>query len=50
MTKVLITGGASGVGRAMGEAFAREGREVWVTDIDPKALKDIPKTWKRALC
>jgi len=45
VTKVLITGGASGVGRAMGEAFAREGREVWVTDIDPKALKDIPKTW-----
>lgn len=45
MTKVLITGGATGVGRAMGEVFAREGRDVWVTDIDAKALKDIPKTW-----
>ncbi len=44
--RVLITaGGASGIGRAMGEGFAAAGARVWVTDIDRDALADLPKGW-----
>ncbi len=45
MKRVLITAGASGIGRAMGEAFAAEGYEVWVTDVDRDALAGCPKAW-----
>jgi len=45
VTRVLITAGASGIGRAMGEGFAAAGLEVWVTDIDAKALAALPKSW-----
>ncbi len=38
MKRVLITAGASGIGRAMGDAFAAAGFEVWVTDVDRAAL------------
>ena len=40
--RVLITGGASGIGRVMAERFARDGAEVWVTDVDAAALGDLP--------
>jgi NAD(P)-dependent dehydrogenase (short-subunit alcohol dehydrogenase family) len=43
--RVLITAGASGIGRAMGEAFSEAGFEVWVTDVDTSTLADLPKTW-----
>ncbi|UWR27418.1 SDR family oxidoreductase [Sulfitobacter sp. S223] len=46
MKRVLITAGASGIGRAMGEAFAAVGMEVWVTDVDGKALATLPKGWQ----
>ena len=42
MKRVLITAGASGIGRAMGMAFAADGWDVWVTDID---VTDCPPTW-----
>jgi NAD(P)-dependent dehydrogenase (short-subunit alcohol dehydrogenase family) len=45
MRKILITAGASGIGRAMGDAFAATGAEVWVTDVDQAALAGLPKTW-----
>ncbi len=45
--RVLITAGASGIGRAMGEAFAATGALVWVTDIDDAALATVPETWRR---
>ncbi len=46
MKRVLITAGASGIGRAMGTAFEAAGYEVWITDVDSDALADCPKTWQ----
>ncbi len=46
MKKVLITAGGAGIGRAMGEAFAAEGYEVWVTDVDGAALASCPTDWR----
>ena len=45
MSRVLVTAGASGIGRAMAQGFADAGFEVWVTDIDAAVLDDVPKTW-----
>jgi NAD(P)-dependent dehydrogenase (short-subunit alcohol dehydrogenase family) len=48
MTKrILITAGASGIGRAMAEAFAANGAKVWVADVDDQALQKCPKDWHR---
>ncbi|XDA96601.1 SDR family oxidoreductase [Sulfitobacter sp. LCG007] len=47
MKHVLITAGASGIGRAMGEAFAGAGWQVWVTDVDSTALEACPPDWQR---
>ena len=47
--RVLITAGASGIGFAMGDAFAAAGYDVWVTDVDAVALAECPKTWTTRL-
>ena len=39
--KVLITAGASGIGRAMALRFARQGARVFVVDIDAPALRAL---------
>jgi NAD(P)-dependent dehydrogenase (short-subunit alcohol dehydrogenase family) len=44
--RVLITAGAGGIGRAMGESFAAAGYEVWVTDVDAAALAQCPADWQ----
>ena len=41
MKRVLITGAARGLGRAMAERFAAEGAEVVVTDLDSAGLADV---------
>jgi NAD(P)-dependent dehydrogenase (short-subunit alcohol dehydrogenase family) len=38
--KVLITGAASGIGRAAASRFAREGFDVFAVDINADALQD----------
>ena len=45
MSRVLITAGGSGIGLAMGHAFATAGHQVWVTDINAQAIADIPSDW-----
>ncbi|WP_298836553.1 SDR family oxidoreductase [uncultured Roseobacter sp.] len=45
MKHVLITAGASGIGRAMGEAFDAAGYAVAVTDADAAALSSCPDHW-----
>ncbi|MGR3836857.1 MAG: SDR family oxidoreductase [Cognatishimia sp.] len=46
MSRVLITAGASGIGRAMAEAFAVAGFDIWVTDVSDAALAECPTGWK----
>ena len=41
--RVLITAGASGIGLAMAKAFADQGANVRVTDVDPVALASLPE-------
>jgi NAD(P)-dependent dehydrogenase (short-subunit alcohol dehydrogenase family) len=38
---IVITGGASGIGAAIGERFGRDGARVAILDFDPGALKSI---------
>jgi NAD(P)-dependent dehydrogenase (short-subunit alcohol dehydrogenase family) len=45
--RVLITAGASGIGRAIAGAFAAAGAKVWVADIDTAALSTCPEDWRR---
>lgn len=47
-SRVLITAGASGVGRAMAEAFDASGAQVWVADVDPASLDACPPHWKKS--
>ncbi|RVT85951.1 SDR family oxidoreductase [Rhodobacteraceae bacterium CCMM004] len=48
VSRVLITGGAAGIGRAMAAEFVRRGDEVWITDIDDAALDTVPSRWRRS--
>lgn len=43
--RVLITGGGSGIGKAMAEAFAADGARIFVTDMDEAALAQCPGNW-----
>ena len=48
MSRVLITAGASGIGRAMAEGFAAKGAQIWVADVDQAALDAVPSGWTRS--
>lgn len=45
---VLITAGASGIGRAMATHFDAQGATVWITDIDSVALAQCPDHWRKS--
>lgn len=44
--RVLITAGAAGIGRAIAEAFAANGADVWVVDRDRAALAACPSAFR----
>jgi NAD(P)-dependent dehydrogenase (short-subunit alcohol dehydrogenase family) len=44
----VITGGASGLGRAMAERFAREGMKLVLADVEPNALAQAESEMKAA--
>lgn len=46
MSRVLITAGGAGIGRAIGEAYAGAGFEVWAADVDGAALAGCPDGWR----
>src|SRR5450756_319684 len=44
----VITGGASGLGRAMADRFAREGMSIVLADVEPNALAKAEAEMKAA--
>ena len=42
--RVLVTAGAGGIGKAIAEAFLREGARVYVCDVDSAALDALSKS------
>ncbi len=45
----LVTAAGHGIGRAIAEAFVREGAKVWATDIDVARLDGIARAQRRKL-
>ena len=45
---VLITAGASGIGKAMAKAFEFNGDNVWIADSNKEQLDNCPKEWKKS--
>ncbi len=39
--RVIVTGGANGIGRIVAESFLGEGARVWICDIDPQAIDEF---------
>ena len=44
----VVTGGASGIGRAMAERFAREGMKVVLADVEQQALEATVTQFRQA--
>ena len=45
---VLITAGASGIGKAMAMTFEVNGDNVWIADSNKEQLDNCPGEWKKS--
>ena len=45
---VLITAGASGIGKAMAMTFEVNGDNVWIADSNKEQLDKCPEEWKKS--
>ena len=45
---VLITAGASGIGKAMAMTFEVNGDNVWIVDSNKVQLDNCPKEWNKS--
>ncbi len=48
--RVLVTGGAAGIGRAVADAFVAAGARVHVADADPEACASLPSEMTHTVC
>ena len=46
--KVLITAGASGIGKAMAKTLEVNGDNVWIADSNKEQLDNCPEEWKKS--
>ena len=46
---VLITAGASGIGKAMAEAFEKNGDRIWIVDSDGEAIDKCSNNWNKSI-
>ena len=46
---VLITAGASGIGKAMAEAFEKNGDSIWIVDSDVEAIEKCSNNWNKSI-
>jgi len=47
--RIIVTAGASGIGRAMAEAFLSQGAQVAICDVDEAALADFSAAYPHAI-
>ena len=45
--KAIVTGGASGIGKAIAKRFAKEGAEVCILDINDEASSKVEEDIKK---
>ena len=49
MRRIVVTAGASGIGRAIAERFISDGDQVAVCDIDERAVAEFASAWPEAM-
>ena len=46
---ILITAGASGIGKAIAEAFEKNGDSIWIVDSDGEAIDKCSNNWNKSI-